>query len=335
MKKKILVLCGGKGSEREVSLMSGRNVFDHIPRDKYNAVLVEIGKDGRWIIKDEIASSLDPKSTLWGNDSKRQDPCLRRDDIVRGFDVVFIALHGKGGEDGKIQSYFDQLGVNYTCSGAKASKIAFDKYKTSRIAEDIGIKVPKTILINKDQNINLNQINKAIGYPCIVKPNSSGSSVATTIVKNKNQISLAIKKAFREDDQILIQEYISGRELTCPVLGKSGQKLSTLPVLEITSENEFFDYNAKYKSSKTKESLPTDINPIIINAIEEQSKHIHRLLDCSGLTRSDFILDNNNELYFLEINTVPGLSKVSLCPRSAEIAGIGFVELLDAIIFHS
>lgn len=334
MKKIILVLCGGKGSEREVSLMSGRNVFENIPRDKYSAVLIEIGRDEEWRIID-IDSSLRLRMTKISKRSLRSR--LRSVGMTQynECDLVFIALHGKGGEDGKIQSYFDQRNIKYTCSGARASEIAFNKYKTSRIAEDIGIKVPKTILVKTDQDINLNQINKIVGYPCVVKPNRSGSSVATTIVKNKNQISLAIKKAFKEDSQILIQEYICGRELTCPVLGKTGKKLSTLPVLEITSNNEFFDYDAKYKSSRTIERVPTDIKPEIIKAVERQSKLIHSEIGCSGLTRSDFILSSDNEPYFLEINTIPGLSKMSLCPKSAEITGIGFGELLNAIIFHS
>lgn len=334
MKKKILVLCGGKGSEREVSLMSGRNVYSALSRDKYNAVLIEIGRDEEWRIID-IDSSLRLRMTKISKRSLRSR--LRSVGMTQRIecDVVFIALHGKGGEDGEIQSYLDRLNIKYTCSGAKASKTAFNKYKTSKIAEDIGIKVPKTILIKKDQDINLDQINRAIECPCVVKPNRSGSSVATTIVKNKSKIKKAISMAMNEDSEVLIQEYIKGRELTCPVLGKTGKKLLTLPVLEITSNNEFFDYDAKYKSSKTIERVPTDIKPEIIESIKKQSKLIHSKIGCSGLTRSDFILDDDNELYFLEINTIPGLSKMSLCPKSAKSAGIGFSELLDVIIANS
>lgn len=315
-KKKVLVLCGGDSSEREVSLMSGRNVYENIPRDKYQVLLVEIAESGDWY---EIVNS---RKSLIRNIKQH----------ISAFDVVFIALHGGDGENGKIQSFLRSTGVRYTGSDVAASQLAIDKHRTSEMVKKLGVIIPKTIMLLKGSKIAYQEIGKEIGYPCIVKPNSAGSSIATNIVHKSADIKKAIEDSFKEDCMTLVQQYIKGRELTCPVIGNHNGQLTALPVLEITHNAKIFDYRAKYKSRKTQEQAPIDLNQKIVNEVERQSIAIHTTLGCDGLTRSDFILGNDGELYFLEINTVPGMTKASLCPKSAKLAGIEFGQLIDQMI---
>jgi len=317
--KKILVLCGGVGSEREISLMSGINVFENIPRRKYEPLLVEIDKKGEW-------------KTAEVHQVHNVHKVYQVKKYLKGFDLVFIALHGRDGEDGRIQAFLDKAKIPYTFSGAKASRIAIDKWATNIIARKSGINVPKTIILDKSDSIDYQEIERTINYPCVVKPNSSGSSVATNIVDTRKNLQKATGEAFAEDDKILVQEYINGRELTCPVLGNSENLCKALPVLEIKSSQKFFDYNAKYKLSSTQEKEPRDLPQNIINTIKKQSITVHKALNCRGLTRSDFMLSKSNKIYFLEINTIPGLAPMSLCPKSAKLAGMNFEELLDKIV---
>ena len=316
IKKKVLVLCGGDSSEREVSLMSGENVYKNITREKYKVSLVEIAKSGLW-----------HRVINWHR-SKIQDI----NQFVLEFDVVFIALHGGDGENGKIQSFLQSTGVRYTGSGVAASKLAIDKFRTSEKVKKRSILIPKTIVLLKGAKIDYRKIDKDIGYPCIVKPNSAGSSIATNIVHRSVDSKKAIEDSFKEDCVTLVQQYIKGRELTCPVIGNHNGQLIALPVLEITHSAELFDYYAKYKSQDTHEKAPIGLNRKFVNEAKRQSIAVHKALGCDGLTRSDFILSDDGQLYFLEINTVPGMTKASLCPKSAKAAGMSFADLLDKII---
>jgi len=320
-KIRVAVVCGGLSSERDVSLKSGEQVAKSLPRKIYNVSKIEITKDGRWLLGKKSLTLFDPKAGIAQNDLKR-------------FDVVFVALHGKFGEDGKVQAILDVLGVPYTGSGALASALGMHKEKTNEIIQSAGVLVPKFVSLSQRNAKNMRLIRitvrRDIGYPCVVKPNESGSSVGITIVQNEKGLEEAIHEAFLEDASILIQKYIRGKELTCAVMGNSGTTaLHALPIVEIIPDGIFFDYNAKYLSKKTQEICPANVNKRITRKVQELSKIVHQALGCDGLTRSDFILTSGGKLYFLEINTIPGLTEASLCPKEARAAGMSFGEFLD------
>lgn len=255
---------------------------------------------------------------------------------LKTLDLVFLVLHGKYGEDGRIQSLLDLLQIPYTGSNVLASAMGMNKLKTIALLENQSIKIPETIALFSLPS-NLSNLLKKIqltltGFPVIVKPNGSGSSVAVSIVKNKNELMPSIKKAFNEDSTVLIQKYIKGREITCGVWGNSEKTpIDPLPPIEIIVHDEpFFDYQAKYLSQKTEELCPAPLDERQTQKVQNLAIKVHALLGCDGLTRSDFILsENDQQFYFLEINTIPGLTKESLCPKEAKTAGLSFSEFLD------
>jgi len=296
-KLKIALIYGGISSEREISFNSAKYINKHLNRNKYSVRFYDVKFD---LLK------------------------LIQEGQYKEFDLAFIALHGKFGEDGKIQSILDILKIPYTGSGVLASALCMNKIKTFEFLKNYNIKTPEFLPIY-NKNIDLEKIK----YPCIVKPNENGSSIGITIVNSFEDLKNAVKKAFSEDTSILIEEYIRGIEITCGVLGNSKQtKLMVLPPVQIIPGNNFFDYDAKYFSKQTQEICPADIPENLTKKVQELSKKIHDVLGCDGLTRSDFIL-KDNEFYFLEINTIPGLTEVSLCPKEAKAIGISFEKFLD------
>ncbi|MEA3450095.1 MAG: D-alanine--D-alanine ligase [Patescibacteria group bacterium] len=328
-KIKIAVISGGLSNEREVSLKSGEQVFSNLDDEKYEKYLIEITKDGKWLATRnnlQIEDKSKNKSLVIMDSEKG----ITENDL-NVYSVVFLALHGTFGEDGRMQSVLDILGVPYTGSGVLASALGMDKLKSSQFVRALGIKTPNFLNFYDKNNIdNIDkQIESKIGYPCVVKPTESGSSIGISIVKERKDLNEAIKKAYDEHDKIIIEEFIEGREITCGVLGNNfDKKLEALPPVEIISKNEFFDYNAKYFSEDTEEICPTEISNNLTSQIQDYAKKIHRALGCDGLTRSDFIL-RDGEFYFLEVNTLPGLTEQSLCPKEARAAGMSFSEFID------
>jgi D-alanine-D-alanine ligase len=338
-KIRVAVIAGGFSSEREVSLKSGAQMRKGLDPKKYQPRLIEITKEGRWLLAAPSAArkSAKPLRSLTLLNPERG--ITKRD--FENIDVALIGLHGKFGEDGKIQSLLELIGLPYTGSGVLASALAMDKVKTMELAALAGIRVPKFIAVAKPssrthsallKNIRV-RIRMEIGYPLVVKPNESGSSVGVSIIHSERELPEALRATFAEDATAIIQQYIRGRELTCGVMGNTRQtKLLALPPIEIIPGEAFFDYEAKYNSPKTQEICPADIPKKVGRDIQDLSKRVHALLGCDGLTRSDFILDKKNRLYFLEINTIPGMTEASLCPKEAKALGWSFGEFLDKII---
>lgn len=328
----IAILAGGMSSEYEVSLRSGKEVVHNLPSEKYSIELVEITKTGKFLLNSQRLTDRSGKEeTLVVVD---QQAGITKPDL-QNYDVVFNALHGQFGEDGHIQAFLDVIGVAYTGSGVLASALGMDKEKTNQLVSGAGVKVPKSLLINKESGTDkvIKTIAKRFGFPCVVKPNQSGSSVGISIVKDEKDLQKALRVGFGEDAILQIQEYISGRELTCGVLGNSGQtELEALPLVEIIPDKEFFDYEAKYHDKATQEICPAEVTGEIVEQVQGVAKQVHELLGCDGLTRSDFILSDSGELYFLEINTSPGMTQASLCPKEALAAGYTFAEFLDRIV---
>ncbi len=309
MKTKIAVLCGGPGSEREVSLKSGAYIAQSLDAKKYDVRLVELPADENEISK--IVRKL-PGAT----------------------DFAFVGLHGKFGEDGEIQKLLDDAHVPYTGSSALSSALGMDKIQTMNIAIRNGLNVAPFFAIVKNfpEEFAPQAVHDGFGYPCVVKPNGSGSSVGVKIVERESELAPALDQAFAEDGVVIIQAYVKGREFTCGVLGNDGVKLLPLPPIEIIPAGKFFDFDAKYNSSETQEICPAHIPPKLTKEIQATSAKAHELLKCDGLTRSDFIYGEDGKLYFLEINTTPGMTEASLCPKAAEALGWSFAELLDKIM---
>jgi len=322
---KIAILCGGVSSEHDISILSGRNIYKVIDRNKYEPTLIEITKSGQWLVQGK--NDRTNKISVIDTTSAKMKSDLSK------FDVVFVALHGRFGEDGKIQSLLELVGVPYTGSGVMASALSMNKKWALDLVSSIGVKTPRTIITEKADSNRYKAILEKVGLPCVVKPNNSGSSVAISIVRKANELIPAINLALREDKSVLIQEYIGGREFTCSVIGNSSQgKIKALPMVEIVTDNEFFDFDAKYTSKATKEIVPAGVSDDITDKIQRVAIDVHKLISCDGLTRSDFIMDARGSINFLEINTVPGMTAMSLSPKSARASGMSMAELVDEII---
>ncbi len=318
MKKKIkvAVIGGGISNERDVSLRSAKQVYENLPRKKYSPTLIEIKKDGRWFFGNKkLVKIYDQKDGYKKSDLKK-------------FDVAFIALHGRFGEDGRIQSLLEIIGIPYNGSGVLASAMAMNKAKTAELVKSAGFLTPRSMVIDKNfKNVNL--LKKVVEFPCFVKPNQSGSSVGINKVNTIKELDKAIKLAFKEDDTVLVDEFIEGREITSGVMGNSAHhEIYILPPVEIVSKKNFFDFEAKYDDKLVDEICPAPIPKAQTRKVQDLSQKIHLLIGCDGLTRTDFIL-KDNKFYFLEINTIPGLTAESICPKEAKTAGISFGSFLD------
>jgi D-alanine-D-alanine ligase len=325
----VLVLCGGPSNEREISLKSGAQIAKALSKNKYQLTLAEIAKDGRWLLRDGTNNSLENPKALTPTS---------RNATMQKFDVAFVGMHGRFGEDGKVQALLEMIGIPYTGSGVLASALGMNKMRTLEIVNRYGIKTPRfmalhSMPIKKNFAALQQKIEHSIGYPSVIKPNESGSSIGISIVHKKDDVFDAMKIAFQEDVIILIEEYIKGKEFTCAVMGNTGQSaLVALPPVEIVPPGEFFDYKAKYSSIETKEICPARLSKSQTKKIQTLAQKAHAFIGCDGLSRSDFILTTRGEFYFLEINTIPGLTEASLAPKAATAHGMPFSKFLDAQI---
>lgn len=320
---RVAVLCGGPSSEWEVSMKSGEQVAKNLPKEKYEAKLVQITPDGRWLLLDRKRAV---PLKLFGEDGRTAKSDLRK------FDLAFNALHGKFGEDGRVQAILETIGLPCTGSGVLPSALGMNKLRTNEIMAAAGLNVPPTIVLGKNDlehfTIAERRLKSQLGYPFVIKPNSSGSSVGVTIVRSPKDLVPALKKALAEDSMALAQQYIAGREMTCGVVGNYGNETFALPPVEIISQAEFFDYEAKYNSKETREVCPAELTAPRTKELQELAIKAHFALGADGLTRSDFMLAKN-KFYFLEINTSPGMTEASLCPKEARAYGMSFGEFLD------
>ncbi len=322
-KIKVLIISGGPSSEREISLKTGEQITKFLPPEKYDPYLIEITSEGKWLLRRNASGP-----------SAAKELSLKKYGFEL-FDVAFIGIHGKFGEDGTIQSFLETVGIPYTGSGVLASALGMNKLKTLEFVSKNNIHTPAFLSAALPLSLPLLQklhkdIQKDIGYPCVIKPNQAGSSIGISIVKKPTDLDRALEIASKEDRTIIVEEYISGTELTCAVMGNTAQtKLVALPPIEIIPEGEFFDYDSKYFSKITQEICPARIDKRATKELQNTASKVHELLGCDGLTRSDFILTKGGKLYFLEINTIPGLTENSLSPKEAAVAGFSFGEFLD------
>lgn len=322
MKKNIAIVMGGYSSEVNISLKSGNVVYNHLDREKYALFRVHILKD-KWVALDDFETEY----PILKNDFS----FILNDEKIM-FDCVFNAIHGVPGENGMLLAYFKLLNLKHTSAPFYQMALTFNKRDTLSVLKESGIKTAISIYLNKGDDIDLNQIINKVGLPCFVKPNNAGSSYGISKAHTKEEILPAIEKAYKEDSEILIESFLDGTEVSVGVIQYKGE-IKVLPITEIVTENDFFDYEAKYEG-KSKEITPARISEKQKVNIEETAKKVYSLLNMSGFSRSEFILVDD-EPNFLEINTVPGLTEESILPQQSLLAGISLRELFDTAIVDS
>ena len=320
MKKNIAVITGGDSSEYYISLQSAETIANGIDKEKFNVYMVLI-KGNDW----ELSSDFHCGIPINKNDFSFNDNGQK----VK-FDCAYISIHGTPGEDGKLQSYFEMIGLPYVSCDVLCSSLTFNKYFCNTYLKQLGVSIPESVLVKKQNAINTKQIIKKTGLPCFVKPNEGGSSFGISKVKTESELIPAINKAFQESDQVIIEQFIDGREITAGLV-KVQKKEYLFPLTEIKTANEFFDYKAKYDNKETQEITPAPIDNNLTAECKKLSSSIYDHLNCRGIVRIDYII-NDGKLYFLELNTIPGMTSVSLVPKQIKEYGINFTNLLSEII---
>lgn len=322
MKPNIAFVTGGYSGEAVISYKSAITIENNIDKDKYNVFTIDIRKDG-WFYRS--GDNLIPVD--------RNDFSITIGSEQVKFDAVLIGIHGTPGEDGKLQGYFDMVGLPYTSCDAAISALTFNKRYTVSVASFSGIAVARSVLLIKNQFESADEIVKGLKFPVFVKPNNGGSSIGMSKVNQPSEeLGNAIAKAFKEDDQVLVEEFIKGREFTIGVFKKDGQ-IVTLPITEVISKNDFFDYEAKYTAGKSSEITPAQVEESIAEQVRGNAKKVYRVFNCSGIVRMDFIFNEENKTpYLLEINTVPGQSEASIVPQQVKAMGWTLKAFYSALI---
>lgn len=323
MKKNIALLAGGYSGEYVISIQSAQTIEKNLDSDKYNVYKIFVTREDWW-----YEDAAGKKYSVDKNDFS-----LHLDGKHVRFEAAFLAIHGTPGEDGRIQGYLDMIQVPYTTCNAIVSALTFNKSYCNKVVKAFNIVgIANSVHLIKGEPYSMGNILEQLKLPVFVKPNESGSSLGVSKVKLVEELLPAIEKAFKEDNQVLIEEFIEGRELTIGVYKVDG-KLSVLPATEIMSQNEFFDYEAKYTPGVTNEVTPAPITKDVREQLETKAAYIYRHLNCRGVVRMDFILQaSSNRLFFLEVNTMPGQSENSLIPQQVRAAGLDLREFYGALL---
>ena len=317
--KNIAIIAGGNSSEYEVSMKSGKNIYDEVDENRYNKYLVILkGRD--WHV--EIGEKKYPVD--------RNDFSFTRDGEKILFDFAYITIHGVPGENGLLQGYLDMMGVPYGCCNVLASALTFDKHTCNTYLKSYGVNVADSVMLIRGMTYDVNEIINEVGLPCFVKPNAEGSSFGVTKVKEAAQLEDALKKAFALCREVLIETFIDGTELTCGVV-KAGDMDIAMPIAEVIPKNEFFDFEAKYDPTKSDEIIPARISPELTNRITTLSSMIYDILRCEGIIRVDYIV-RDDEIFMLEVNTTPGMTSNSFVPKMVRAMGGTLREVLTKII---
>lgn len=311
MKKKIALVTGGFSGEAVISYRSANTIYNHLDKDKFEVYKIDINPEG-WFYED--ASGIKTKVS-------KDDFTIEHDGKRIVFDAIFIGMHGTPGEDGKLQGYFDMLGIPYTSCNSATSALTFNKRYTTAVAGMSGINVARSVLFIKGQFDNADEAVKNLNFPVFVKPNNGGSSIGMSKVnKASEELGAAIDKAFKEDDQVLVEEMVQGREFTVGVFRTKGE-IIVLPITEVVAHKEFFDFEAKYQG-KSSETTPAQLPDEWKAKLEAAAKKIYQVFNCRGVVRIDFIYnEEQNKPFMLEINTIPGQSDASVVPQQVRAKG--------------
>lgn len=352
MPKKInlAVIFGGKSGEHEVSLSSAISVIKTLDKNKYNIIPIAITKKGNWLLGDmgekymklhdkqagkENGISINESQSLVTISDEEKSLSKYAEGNMGGekIDLIFPILHGPFGEDGRIQGMLDMLGVPYVFSGVLAHAIAMNKKQANIIAKNAGLNVAQNIIISQGESYDLNFIINKLSMPIVVKPVELGSSVGISINKSKEDLKKGIDEAFKYGGEIMLEKYIKGRELTVTVMGntKNSKALAVTEIIPVISE--FYDYKAKYEDGGSKHVCPAKIPEEIKEKIFDYAVNVFKAIGCKDLARADFILEEGSgRLYFIDLNTIPGMTKTSLAPEAAKEAGMEFKDFLDRLI---
>jgi len=318
MQKNIAIVMGGYSSEAEISLKSGEVVYNSLDTSKYALYKVYILKEKWVVLKNDLEYQIN-----------KNDFSFLLDNQHIHFDCVFNAIHGDPGENGTLIAYFDMLGIKHTSAPFYQMALTFNKRDTLSVVKEYGIPTAISFYMHQRDDIVTDTIIKKVGLPCFVKPNRAGSSFGVSKVYKEENLKNAIEKAYEEDEEIIIESFLDGKEVSVGVI-EYHNELIVLPITEIVSENDFFDYEAKYMG-KSKEITPARISQAEKELVEKQAKKIYQILNMKGFSRSEFIIVDGVP-YFLEINTVPGMTEESLLPQQAKVASINLSELFDNAI---
>jgi len=317
--KNIAIIMGGYSSEFEISLKSGNVVYQYLDKNKYNGFRIHIFKE-KWVYVDDSNNEFP---------IDKNDFSVTVDGTKIKFDAVFNAIHGTPGEDGLMQAFFDLIGLPQSSCDYYQAALTFNKRDLLSVLKPYGIKCAESYYLNKGDHIDTSAIVAKVGLPCFVKPNKSGSSFGISKVKTEAELPIAIEVAYKEDNEIIIESFLDGTEVSVGVINYQG-KVTVLPITEIVSDNDFFDYEAKYLG-KSQEITPARISPEIAEKVNAVAKRAYEILKMKGFSRSEFILVNG-EPYMLEMNTIPGLTTESLIPQQAKAAGISLEDLFTNAI---
>ena len=324
MKKKVALVTGGLSGEAQISYKSAVTVNGNLDRSKFDVFQIDINPSGWWYTPENEA----PQKV------NRDDFSITDGGSKINFDVVLLCIHGTPGEDGKLQGYFDMLGLPYTSCDAATSALTFNKRYTVAVAAFGGISVANSMHLFKHTPVSPENILAKLQLPVFVKPNNGGSSIGMSKVTTADALAPALEKAFKEDTQVLVEEFISGREFTIGVFKTKGA-LQVLPITEIETSNEFFDFEAKYQG-KSVETTPALIAETMQSQLEAAAKRVYEVLNCRGVVRIDFIYNEQKGLpYMLEVNTVPGQSAASVIPQQVKAMGVSLQDFYTSIVEES
>jgi D-alanine-D-alanine ligase len=322
MKKNIALVTGGFSGEAVISYKSAVTIDNNLDRERFNVYKIDVNPHG-WFYE-----SADGRTT----EIDKNDFSLQADGQKIKFDAVFIGMHGTPGEDGKLQGYFDTLKIPYTSCDAATSALTFNKRFTVAVAAFSGIPVAKSEVLIKNNFQSPDEVAGKLKFPVFVKPNNGGSSIGMSKVnKLSDDFGSAIEKAFKEDDEVLIEEFIEGREFTVGVFKTKGN-IIVLPITEVMSKKEFFDYEAKYQGASS-ETTPAEIDDVIADKIRDNAKKIYQVFNCRGVVRIDFIYnEETKQPYMLEINSIPGQSELSIVPQQVQVMGWSLKEFYTKLV---
>lgn len=320
MKRRIAIVAGGDTSEYEVSLRSAKGIYSFIDKDVYELYIVLMhGMDWHVQLQDDVIAPID-----------RNDFSFIKDGTKITFDFAYITIHGTPGEDGHLQGYFDMLHIPYSCCGVLAASLTYDKFACNQYLKAFGVTVADSLLLKKGQTITDEQVVEHIGLPCFIKPSLGGSSFGVTKVKEASQIQPAIKKAFEEAQEVMIESFLQGTEITCGCY-KTKTKQVVLPITEVVTHNEYFDYDAKYNGA-VDEITPARIPDSLRDRVQQLTSAIYDILGAQGIIRIDYIITAGEKINMLEVNTTPGMTATSFIPQQVRAAGLDIKDVMTDII---
>lgn len=320
MKRTIAIVCGGDSSEYAVSLRSAQGVYSFIDKERYTLYIVLMrGTDWHVQLPDETTIPVDRNDFSF---------VLNGEKIT--FDFAYITIHGTPGEDGRLQGYFDMMGIPYSCCGVLAAALTFDKFACNQYLHGFGVRIAEAMSLRKGQSVTDDEVISKIGLPCFIKPSLGGSSFGVTKVKTSEQIQPAIIKAFEEAEEVLIEAFMDGTEITCGCY-KTKEKSVVFPITEVVTFNEYFDYDAKY-NGQVDEITPARIPDELRDRVQLLTSAIYDILGAQGIIRIDYIITEGDKINLLEVNTTPGMTATSFIPQQVRAAGLNITDVMTDII---